>query len=530
MSPSTTDRSPARRPHRTQSVGVAARKGVSPLPTPHSPLPTTHSPLPTAHCPLPTALCLLLLLAGCPGSEPATQPSDKLPFEGVELRLAVVDDPDLAAAAERLQGEWKKLTGSEFQVLSIGEAELSATDKLPGDAVICPSHLLGPLAERKLIASLPEELSPKTRIPGEDDPFSDVFELVKLREAAWNGEVTAVPFGSPVLICYYRADLLDKLGRRPPQTWAEYQELARLLADHSDFAGDSPPWCGTIEPLAPGWAALTLLARAAPYAKHPSNYSTLFDIETMEPLVAGPPLVRALEELVAAAKAGPPEPLKYDPAAVRTAFWQGRCGMALSWPTAAKGGLSAKVESAKFQVGFAELPGSAEVYDVGRRTWDTRCEGDGGHVPLLAVAGRLGVVTRQSKNGRAAFELLFWLSSDHSTGRVCSASPATTLFSRAHMSSPENRAWVEAPVSPAAAGRYATLTETTLRREQWLFALRIPGRAEYLSSLDAAVARAVRGEQSPGEALREASVEWGEITERLGQQSQQAAYLHSLGI
>ena len=64
-------------------------------------------------------------------------------------------------------------------------------------------------------------------------------------------------------------------------------------------------WCGTIEPLAPGWAGLVLLARAAPYAKHRDNYSALFDIETMEPLVAGPPFVQALEELVAAAKLGP---------------------------------------------------------------------------------------------------------------------------------------------------------------------------------------------------------------------------------
>ena len=95
-------------------------------------------------------------------------------------------------------------------------------------------------------------------------------------------------------------------------------------------------WCGTIEPLAPGWAGDVLLARAAAYAKHRDNFSTLFDIETMEPLVAGPPFVQALEELVAAAKLGPADPLHYDPAAVRAAFWSGQCGMALTWPTAAQ--------------------------------------------------------------------------------------------------------------------------------------------------------------------------------------------------
>ena len=62
---------------------------------------------------------------------------------------------------------------------------------------------------------------------------------------------------------------------------------------------------GTVEPLARGWAGLVLLARAAAYAKERDNYTTLFDEKTLEPAIAGPPFVRALEELVAAAKLGP---------------------------------------------------------------------------------------------------------------------------------------------------------------------------------------------------------------------------------
>ena len=105
---------------------------------------------------------------------------------------------------------------------------------------------------------------------------------------------------------------MEKLHRKPPRLWTEYEELAKLLAGQKP-AG-SGPWCGTIEPLGPGWAGLVLLARAAPYAKHHDQYSALFNVETMEPLVAGPPFVHALEKLVAAAKLGPAKPLGYDPA------------------------------------------------------------------------------------------------------------------------------------------------------------------------------------------------------------------------
>ncbi len=143
------------------------------------------------------------------------------------------------------------------------------------------SHLLGGLAERELLRSVPQAVLRRSEWTG-------VFELLRLREAAWGSRIMAVPFGSPLLVCYYRADLLEKLGKRPPQTWHEYRRWLQLLA--AEKPGDGGPWCGTIEPLAPGWAGLVLLARAAPYAKHRDNYSTLFNVETMEPLVAGPPV------------------------------------------------------------------------------------------------------------------------------------------------------------------------------------------------------------------------------------------------
>ncbi len=104
------------------------------------------------------------------------------------------------------------------------------------------------------------------------------------------------------------------------QAWAETTARLGRISSVGQIAGQpqgigrcrppaEAPWRGTVEPLGPGWAGLVLLARAAPYAKSQSNYSALFDMRTMEPLISGPPLVRALEELAAAAKLGPAEQL-----------------------------------------------------------------------------------------------------------------------------------------------------------------------------------------------------------------------------
>ncbi len=490
--------------------------------------------LSTIHYPLSTLFCLLLLLAGCPksDSDSKNKPAAR-PLAGVTIRLAVVDDPALTAAVVRVKGEWNAQTGSEFEVIETTEKKLLQAERLPADGVLCPAYLLGVLAERKQIAPVPRKIlhSPE---------WAGVFSLLKLREAVWGDQAIAVPFGSPVFCCYYRADLLEKLGRRPPKTWEEYKALAKLLA--AKRAGRAA-WCGTIEPLAPGWAGDVLLARAAAYAKHRDNFSTLFDIETMEPLVAGPPFVQALEDLVAAAKFGPSDPLKYDPAAARAAFWNGQCGMALTWPTAAKGrgergegrGQTALVDRSDsrsslspLRVGFVELPGSRRVFNLTNHRWDERADDEDARVPLLTISGRLGVVDKKSDRADAAFQLLLWLSGSDMSPQVSAASGATTLFRQSNLKSPG--AWVEKPVPAPAAVQYADATEAALQHEQWLGALRMPGRAEYLAVLDDAVAAAVRGEKTPLDALLEADAKWQKITERLGLGRQKAAYRHSLGL
>jgi multiple sugar transport system substrate-binding protein len=243
-------------------------------------------------------------------------------------------------------------------------------------------------------------------------------------------------------------------------------------------------------------------------------------------LVAGPPVVRALEELVAAAKLGPADVLEYDPAAARRAFWEGRCGMAISWPSAADDRLTEL--SSEFPVALAELPGAREAFDVGRRAWDARGPTESPRVPLLSVAGRLGVVGAESPHPEAAFRLLLWFSGDQASLQLCPKSPATTLFRRSQAALPG--AWVEPPVPPEAARQYAAALGDALGREQWALALRIPGRAEYLAALDEAVHQAVGNRAAPIEALVQAAARWRDVTARLGPQRQRAAYRASLGL
>ncbi len=479
--------------------------------------------------PLLGLIAAVLVLAGCPSPEPEA-PEPEAPLAGTELRLTIVADPAMARSAERLRGEWNAQTGGRFSVAEATAEEVLAAASLPGDAVIVPSALLGPLAQRDGIAPVrprtpsadPFAAQPSAQPSARAAARAAVFEALRRGEAVWGATAMGIPFGSPVLVCYYRADLLKQVDRRPPRTWEEYRTLACLLADANPGA---EVWHGAMEPLGPGWAGVVLLARAAPYAKHPANYSVWFDIQTMAPLIAGPPFVRALEELVEAAKLGPAESLEFDPDAVRRAFWSGRTAMALSWPTAAAADVP---RDAAFGAGFAELPGSGKVYNISRTRWDARPEDGCSYVPLLAIAGRLGVVSREAAHPGAAQELLAWLSGPEWSTTVSARSPTTTLFRREHLAAPG--VWVEPPVGRGAAAQYAKATEAALGRRHWVTALRIPGRERYLAALDQAVHAAVRGEASPQEALDTAAASWRATTDALGADAQRTAYRRSLGL
>jgi multiple sugar transport system substrate-binding protein len=466
-----------------------------------------------------------IFLSGCPAPPSPEEAAENLPPAGSTIKLAVVDDSALADALLQLRGEWNAQAGFSYDIIRTSQEDLLAGPSLPADAVICPVHLLGTLAEKGQLAPVP-----RAEMESDREEWSTVFSLLRAQEASWKSQAMAIPFGSPVLVCYYRADLLEKLNRDPPTTWTEYLELAQLLADREKLGEAAPPpdspFWGTVEPLGPGWAGIVLLGRAAPYATHRNSYSTLFNIDSMEPMIAGTPFVRALEELVATAKVASPDQLTLDAHATRAEFWAGRSGMALTWPTAAPIDLPDAPDG--LRVGFVELPGAEEVYSPDSQRWETVRENEDPHVPLLATGGRLGVVSTGCRWPDAVFRLLTWLSGERWGRQVSALTSATTLFRQSHLNSPAD--WVEKGVSPGMAAEYAALTEQTFRRQRRLLCLRIPGRAEYLEALDKAVHAAVSGDQTPQAALDQAAAEWAEITQRLGAEAQVSAYRASLGL
>jgi multiple sugar transport system substrate-binding protein len=479
-------------------------------------------------------LALMAFAAGCgetkKPNEGAENAEKELPWKGVSVRLVVAGDGRLAEAIGRLKGEWRATTGAELQVSEVAETE--AMDDKQADAVVYPAYDLGMLVERDAVRPLPD-----SELTNPAVGWEEIFEADKSHDASWASTAYGFPFGSPTLVCCYRKDLLQALGREPPGTWADYDELVAILAAYKE-PSEAPPagaWAGTIEPLAKGWAGLTLLARAASSAKHRNHYSTLFDMESMEPLIAGPPFVRALDGLISAKKNMPEEALDVSPEQAHEALVSGRCGMALTWTSAAfsageqeTGDKAGPSPSGKLSIGFALLPGSPQSFNPKTGQWDARRSDESRFVPLVGASGRLGSVTKASLQPEAAFHLLGWLSGRQWSERVSATSGETTLFRKSQVE--EARGWTDPRIDEVAADEYAETVEQALGSAEFFGAPRMAGRKRYLAALDEAVRSAVSGQQTSEQALEAAAGEWRKITAELGVDEQRAAYRRSLGL
>ncbi|MFM7070848.1 MAG: hypothetical protein ACKO38_03515 [Planctomycetota bacterium] len=467
---------------------------------------------------------------------------------GPPLRLLVVDDPDFVREFDR---EWRTISDEPLEIRNVTSVELGATMRLPpGDGVVFSEGLLGQLAESRQIVPLPAAFWDSDRLARRD-----LLETARKREAFWGQQPYAVPLGSSMPVFLYRQDLFEALQLSPPRDWQEFQMLADRLRSRPDLpqseaaSTDRKPgeseeaWHGVLEPLAPGSAAITLLVRAAAYVRHPNQYSTLFDIVTMAPRIDGPPFIRALEELQAAHAMNPGPALERDIHAVRRELLAGRAAAAICWPqpgataSASGDGSGDAVREARFDggveagwmFGVAAVPGSKVVFNADQRKWEARPEEELREpVPVWAISGRLGGVMATSRRGGAAANLLALVATADWGRKVLASGPRAGVSRLSQLERPDD--WVDSQLAGEPARQFAKVVADSQRLPAWMAVPRIPGRDRYLTALDEAVRKAVRGERSVAECLEEAATAWRGITNELGRDAQKKAYRRCLGI
>jgi multiple sugar transport system substrate-binding protein len=475
-------------------------------------------------------LPLLLVLTGCP-DEKKEERVESLPFTGQNIRIGVPAEMGFRTAWEGPLNEWAAQTGAKYALTELTPGDRSEASTLfDGDdrqtLTIFPLERAPILVATGKLAPIPESL----RTADENGVlWSDLFAGLAAKIASRKGTPLIVPLDCPVLVCYYRQDLLNAAGLNPPQTWDEYQQLLERIAAWA-------PGLVAVEPWSERFRTTMFLARAVSLAQHPGHFSLFFDIETGEPLIDSPGFVRALEAARAAVSRMEPAVLTYDPADCRAALLSGRAALAIGYESPGfdesrdtdSPSVSAHERADGMTIGVARLPGTREIYNPSRRAWEPPAEKGVQRVTLCGFAG--WAIAASSASSPRETEAS-WNALAKVRGRDgVSGFPAGVvgLCRESQLSNPAAIAGTGLAGEEATA--YVNAVAQSLRDLQLVAELPAAGRDDFRSALARAITEALSGSQPAEQALQKASRAWHEIIARIGAANVRDSYRVNLGL
>jgi multiple sugar transport system substrate-binding protein len=508
-------------------------------------------------------LALLVCVVGCPGERTKTSNETSEPgalFAGQTLEVSMPSDQGFSTLWQILLDEWAAQTGAAYRLREyppprgderlpdiLRSAEISSqesrSDGVGGSAeldarvVFFPITRAAELVDAGVLSDVPEG---EKGVQALD--WLDLFRGLRDNVAAVGPNPALVPISCPVLVCYYRGDLLERAGISPPETWEEYQ---RLVGSIDEWA----PGLTAVEPWDEEFRATMFLARAAAYGKHPGNYSFFFDIKSGEPRIGTPGFVRALEMSRNALATMPHVVRSYSPADCRREFFAGRAAMTIAfetgpgnprlafgpaWPRDAENvrPTTAEIDVERpesMKVAFTPLPGSSDVYNLSTGSWESS-RGTVNRVTLTAFAGFCGAVSagREGPSTQAAWNLLEMLTLDNLSTTFPDATKS--LCRSSHVADPG--AWAGDNLAADEMQEYVEAIATSLQSEAVVAELPVVGYEAFRTALSTDLG----GMLSPSEPAEPATVleatnhKWRAILQEIGPAKVRASYRRSLGL
>ncbi|MDE2750599.1 MAG: extracellular solute-binding protein [Chloroflexota bacterium] len=433
---------------------------------------------------------------------------------------------------------WEEATGGniELQTFAFGELfEKIVTALSTGsgdyDVLIYAADWAGDIMAPGYVMEIPQE----TLDAIEAD---DVIPLYADRITTWGGVPYALPYDGDAHMLYYRKDLVDNemygaefeaeygyaLGE--PTTWSQYRDIAEFFnGKEVDTAGSMAPVYGALEAQRRNAQSYWVyLSRAAGYGKVPGNPCFFFSCDDMTPQVNNPGWVRALEEYIDIRSVGDPEMINYDVADTRTLMATGTAVLNLDWGDVGTISVDENVSLVKGAVGFGVLPGGDAYWDYEAGEWVM----EENPAPFIAFGGWIISVAADSDVTEAALDFASFLASKDVVNELA-VTGGTGINPSRFSQLADTAPWVAAGFDEESAADYLDAIQNTINHPNAVLDIRITGSAEYLSTLDAEIARALAGEISAQEALDNVAELWDAITDRLGRDAQAEQYRAAVG-
>jgi multiple sugar transport system substrate-binding protein len=338
---------------------------------------------------------------------------------------------------------------------------------------------------------------------------------------------------------YYRTDVAEKLGKKPPRTLDDYLDFAKA-ANGQDWNGDGKPDYGSCiskKRNAQAYWAIISIAGGLIQTQGTSQ-GVFFDTKDMKPLVNNEAFATALKFYKDSTAYAPPDEINLDVGDTRKLFTSGQCALTLDWGDIGTLAIDPKESTVQDKVGAVVLPGSTKVLD--RATGKlVACDAktcpyavDGvNHAPFAAFGGWSGGINAKAdpKVKEAAYAFFSYMTAPKQSNEDVTI--GRTGFNPYRLSQFKDMAlWKKAGMSEKAAKDYLGAIEASLNSPNMILDLRIPQNQKYEQViLDTAVARFLAGELSAEDTMKSIEDGWNETTDEIGRDEQLAAYKSTLG-
>ena len=512
------------------------------------------------------AIALILVVSACKASTPSASPSGEAPsnapaastavesaapesaapgppgtkFAGVNVNILTFNGPQVAEPLQRRAPDWAQLTGGHVNVVAVGfqtiydKALLDAsTGTNSFDAYVFDPQWMGDFTGPGYLLDLTDRVNNDPQLNWQDiGPFFRDFN------ATYNGKVYTIPLDGDFHMVYYRKDILDKDGVKPPATWDDYLTVAAKY-NGQDLNGDGEPDYGSCIAKKKGaqsyWWIISLAGGLL--QSQGTGQGAFFDTTNMNPLFGqNEAMTKALETYAKTTAFGPPDELNQDVGGSRGLFTTGRCALTMDWGDI---GTLAPGTYVQDKTGATITPGWKEVLD--RATGKlvpcdaTTCPNaiDGvNYAPFASFGGWSGAVNAASPKEQqdAVYDFLSYMSSPAISG--VDVTLGKTGYNPYRTSHFENlQPWLDAGLSEAAATEYLGAIKSSLQNPNMVLDMRIPLTKRYEQDvLDTALAQYLAGELDAAGAEQAITDGWNAITDEAGKDSQLAAYVASLGV
>jgi multiple sugar transport system substrate-binding protein len=470
----------------------------------------------------------------------ATLPGKAGEFDGVTVNV-MTQTGAIQEPLQRRAPEFEKLTGAKINVIAVPFSDLyqkvltdwaSGTNSVDA-AVFAPQWMVDYVAGGYL-----EDIGDRVKADKKIE-WNDIAPFFRDFSSTYGGKTYLIPLDGDFHMLYYRKDVLDKAGLKPPTTWDEYLQVAEKL-NGQDFNGDGSKGYGSCiakKRNAQSYWFVTDVVSSMTQAKGTAQ-GTFFNTKDMTPLVDNEAFRKALRFLKESSKYGPPDELNLDVSDTRPLFTSGKCALNLDWGDV--GVLAIDPASSKVidKTGVAITPGAKEVlnWDSGKLEACTKdnCPNaiDGvNHAPYAAFGGWSGGINAKAKDKvkDAAYAFFSYVSQPaESNVDVTIGKTGFNPYRSSQLG--YNDGWKKAGMSQVAADQYLGAIQASLNSPNMVLDLRIPQNQKYQQVvLDEAISRFLAGEIDEDTTIKTIADGWNDLNDQIGKDDQLKFYKSTLG-